>query len=181
MMKKILFFSFLLFTLMGCEDEPLSPYKDAQPNFIGNQPTDGGNNGGGGNNQAGGSMSATIGGQSWSTATLSATDMLGTLMISGADASLSYTISLTFPTSISKGTYDFDNLTCMASLTDMSVPSSPVSYTAEGVGLEIITIDTGAKKVSGNFTFQAENVNDASDVITVTNGSFNITYTTFSF
>lgn len=181
MMKKLLFLSIIALTVFGCnKEEPLTPYKDAKPNFIGDQPPPTGGGGGGGGGTNSGTFTATIDGQAWSSTSILAQDMLGTLMISGSGPNAEHNINMSFSTTSSTGTHDFDNFMYMASYSHV-IGSDVTTYQALGTGIEIISLDTAAKTVKANFTFTAKNLNDTSDVVQVTNGSFNLTYTTYNF
>lgn len=179
-MKKLYYLFFILLTVTSCQEDPLTPYEDAKPNFTGEtfDPDGGGNGGGGttGNNK----MTATIDGQSWEGNMILGIEMAGNVSIAGTNIVDGSQLAIAFDEGITVGTHNFDMLTTTA-VFSYNTTQPPVNYKADGPALEIISIDTANNSVKGVFSFEATNINDATDVIKITNGEFNATYSTFSF
>lgn len=175
-MKKLYYLFFAFLSLTACQEDPLTPYEDAKPNFTGETFTPGG----GGTNPAGGLVKATIAGQAWSADMIIATEMAGTITVSGTKLANNTQIGLSFDETTAVGTHNFDIFTITGAYSDNSAQPQKI-YKADGPALEIISIDTSAKRVKGVFFFDAANISNTSEVIKITNGEFNVTYTSFDF
>lgn len=175
-MKRIYYLCFILLAITACQEDPLSPYDDAKPNFTGDTFTPGGGGGGGGTTS--GTFTATVDGNPWSAATINAIAMGSKIMVTGNDKDLLHAIGITFPKTITPGTYNFGLLTQTAVYSYTLDPMTPTNYQADGPALEIVQIDTAAKKVKGIFYFTGYNQGDS---VNVTNGQFDVTYKPFEF
>lgn len=177
-MKRFIYLLFIFFALTACEEEPLTPYTDAMPNTDGTVTNPGGGTGGG--SLGSGNMSATVDGQSWSSNSIVATELMGMISIVGTNTSNSTQVGITLNTSTKVGTYNFDSFLYTGTYTKNVAPA-PLIYNANGPVLEITSIDTTNRKIEGLFVFDAVNRDDPNDQIKVTNGEFKITYVPFSF
>ena len=176
-MKKTLYIFFIFLAAVGCKEDPLTPYEDARPNGTGETVNPGGGGGGG---AAGGTFTATVAGDSWSADMITASEMMGLINIVATNSSSSTQVMVSFNEATSVGTHNFDGFSIIGQYANMSA-QVPIVYSAEGPAIEIISIDPAAKKAKGIFTFTAVNASDSSQTVKVTNGAFDIKYSSFSF
>ena len=115
------------------------------------------------------SFAATIDGMAMDNPTNNATIVVGVINISGSAAGIQ--ISITFAADIDPGTYIIPDSGVAATLNNTSV--SPSLFTANGGTIVIVSHDKVAKTITGTFNFTGDN---GTDDVTVTDGSFNVTY-----
>ncbi len=134
-----------------------------------------------------GTLTANVGGASYTatfgiTAQISGSGSAQVLAISGGTAD-SENLQMIIQGFDGEGTYDlsFVNIGTYTILTDINDPMSVVIYStvgnAQSVNGEVNVSSFDGNTAKGTFEFTAINLDDASDVKEVTNGSFNITVT----
>jgi hypothetical protein len=127
----------------------------------------GGALGTGGGGSSGDSFNANVDGVALNPQTVAGVDSSGTILVNGANSSASITLS--FPGTITPGSYAFASSGDYTATYTTSGGASAISVTGT---LEILTADTAANTVSGTFDFVTGPPNN----FDITNGTFSVSY-----
>lgn len=93
---------------------------------------------------------------------------------SSTDASATVNVGLTFPNTVTPGSYAFDFITYAAVYNPSADPM--MSMTAFGGNLTILEHNTTTKRVRGTFNFNASPLTNPSTVVAFTEGYFSVKY-----
>ncbi len=115
------------------------------------------------------SLKVDIDGTTFTASSVSATNLMGKIIISGSDADYSTIVGITIPEDIEAGTYGFD-MTYIGQYT-----TGTSSLMANSGELIITNHDLTANKIEGTFNFEALNF-ITSETVSLTNGTFSVSY-----
>jgi len=93
----------------------------------------------------------------------------GKITIIGTDGVRNFYIIV--PEDASTGTHSLDG-----SIYSISYSMNPDNYTTDSGSLNITLHNTSVNQIKGTFSFSAHNNDDATDIVTVTNGVFEVVY-----
>ena len=114
-------------------------------------------------------LTATVSGSSYTSGTVMGNVNNGKLTIIGSDGIQNFYIIV--PEDAAVGTHSLDGATY-----SISYSMNPDNYTTDSGSLQISLHNTSVNQMKGTFSFTAHNNADATDIVTVTNGVFEVVY-----
>ncbi len=117
-----------------------------------------------------GSMQLDVDGNTWTPDNVASASALGVIALSGDESDSDQHISFLFPNDISAGTYDLT----AGEITPIYISEDGSTYMATSGTLEVTTHNTTTNKFKGTFSFEASDF--VMDTVSITNGSFDVTY-----
>jgi hypothetical protein len=113
-------------------------------------------------------LTATVSGTSFTATSVMGTNS-GNITIIGSDGTTNFYVVV--PSDITSGTYTVDG-----SIYSLTYNLYPDNYLTDNGSITITSHNTTVNQIIGTFSMSAHNVNDATDIVTVTNGSFEVVY-----
>ncbi len=127
-----------------------------------------GDNGGGGAGD--GTMQLDVDGNTWTPDVVTAASALGLIALSGEKSDSEQTISFLLPNDITTGTYDL----ATGEITAIYIAENELAYFASTGTFEVTTHNTTTNKFEGTFNFEGSDF--GTGTVSITNGSFDVTY-----
>ena len=115
-------------------------------------------------------FTATIAGSNYTSTSIVGDKNNGKITINASDNDKSFIVVI--PDNITEGTYDLNDTTY-----SITYSKSPNIYYSTGDGtIEITQHNASINFIEGTFSLNAQNESDSSDVVNITNGSFQVVY-----
>jgi len=114
-------------------------------------------------------LTCTVSGTNYTSGSVMGNVNNGKITIIGSDGVRNFYIIV--PENATTGTHSLDG-----TIYSISYNMNPDNYTTDSGSLNITLHNTSVNQIKGTFSFTAHNNNDATDIVTVTNGVFEVVY-----